>query len=99
MGHFGYAETSPSSPQNGREAVDRDDHGNAQNKVDGEVERHGAHRVQRAAHTQTVASGTTANDTHPFTKSCLTYYQRRWSDHVNLEVEVALSLNLRSQDE
>ena len=56
-----------------------------------------ASRAQRVAHT--AASGTTANDTHPFTKSCLAYYQRRWSDHANLEVEVALSLNLRSQDE
>ena len=99
MGQFDYVEPSPSAPQNGPEAVDREVFGTAHDKVDGEVERRDAHRVRRAAHTQTVASRTTANDTHPFTKSCLAYYQRRWSDHVNLEVEVALSLNLRNQDE
>ena len=73
MGQFDYVEPSPSAPQNGPEAVDREVHGNAPNKVDGEVERHDAHRVQRAADTQTAASGITANDTHPFTKSCVMY--------------------------
>ena len=52
MGQFDYVEPSPSAPQNGPEAVDREVHGNAQNKVDGEVERRGVHRVQRAAHTR-----------------------------------------------
>ena len=99
MGQFDYVEPSPSAPQNSPEAVDRGAHGRAQDGVGGEVEHRGGCRVQRVTHTQTVASRTTANDTHPFTKSCLAYYQRRWSDHVNLVVEVALSLNLRSQDE
>ena len=39
------------------------------------------------------ASGAAANDSLPFTKSCIAYYQRRWSDHAKLEVESALSLN------
>ena len=52
MGQFDYVEPSPSAPQNNPEAVDREVHGNAQNKVDGEVERRGVHRVQRAAHTR-----------------------------------------------
>ena len=71
MGQFDYVEPSPSAPQNGPEAVHREVHGNAPNKVDGEVERHGAHRVQRAADTQTAAESTRLDDAHPFTKSCV----------------------------
>ena len=85
-------------PLNGPGAVELGVRSEAQDQGDGEVEHHDAHRVQCAAHTQEAASGTTANDTHPFTKPCVTFHKQRWSDHVNLEVEVALSLNLRSQD-
>ena len=52
MGQFDYVEPSPSAPQNSPEAVDREVVGTAHDKVDGEVERHGVHRVQRAAHTR-----------------------------------------------
>ena len=71
MGQFDYVEPSPSAPQNGPEAVDREVFGTAHDKDDGEVERLDAHRVRRAAHTQTVAKPTRLNDTHPFTKSCV----------------------------
>ena len=47
----------------------------------------------RGSHSMNAASGTAANDSLPFTKSCMAYYQRRWSDHAKLEVESALSLN------
>ena len=52
MGQFDYVEPSPSAPQNGPEAVDREVHGPAHDNVDGEVERLGVHRVRRAAHTR-----------------------------------------------
>ena len=71
MGQFDYVEPSPSAPQNGPEAVDRGVFGTAHDKVDGEAERRDDHRVQRVAHTQTVAKPTRLNDTHPFTKSCV----------------------------
>ena len=47
MRHFGYAETSPSSPQNSPEAVDHDDHSRAQEEGDGEAEHRGLHQEQR----------------------------------------------------
>ena len=51
-GQFDYVEPSPSAPRNSPEAVDRDVHGPAHDRVDGEVERLGGHRVQSAAHTR-----------------------------------------------
>ena len=61
MGHFGYAETSPSSPLNGPEAVDREVDSQAQDREDGEVECHGLHQVQNAAHSDAKIARTRSN--------------------------------------
>ena len=83
MGQFDYVEPSPSAPRNGPEAVDREEHGHAQDEQGGEVERDGAHHEQRerqrhddrqhAEPTVSAISGMTTNDTHCFTMSCVAY--------------------------
>ena len=61
MGHFGYAETSPSSPQNNPEAVDHDDHSHAQEEGDGEAEHRGLHQEQRDGPSDMMIAGQRSN--------------------------------------
>ena len=87
-------------PLTGPGAVDRKDHGRAQEENDGEVEVVVAYIGCSAGLTLDECRQRYHRQRHSsLHQVVLAYYQRRWSDHVNLEVEVALSLNLRSQDE